>query len=277
MINWSLVDKIIKNALEEDMPYGDITTGILIDSMKNSRAEFIVKEDGVIAGLDVAARVFELLDSKILFTKLIKDGSSVQKGAIIAEIAGNTGALLKGERTALNILQRLSGIATKTREFCSRVEGTNARIADTRKTTPGMRMLEKYAVRMGGGSNHRYSLSDGILIKDNHIKAAGSIKEAIERVKKNIPHTVKIEVETGTIEQVKEALESGADIIMLDNMSPDIMKKAVEIIGKKALVEASGNISLQNVYDVALTGVDIISVGSLTHSVKSLDISMKIK
>lgn len=288
MINWLIVDKIIKNALEEDIPFGDITTDVLIDSMigstqnlknsiNNSKAEFIVKEDGVIAGLDIAARVFELIDSEILFTKLVKDGSCVQKGAVIAEIAGNTGTLLKGERTALNILQRLSGIATKTREFCRRVEGTGVQIADTRKTTPGMRMLEKYAVRMGGASNHRFSLSDGVLIKDNHVKVTGNIKEAVKRIKKSVPHTIKIEVETETIEQVKEALESGADIIMLDNMSIDIMKKAVEIIGGKAVIEASGNMSLENIYDVALTGVDIISVGSLTHSVKSLDISMKIR
>ncbi|NSW90784.1 MAG: carboxylating nicotinate-nucleotide diphosphorylase [Firmicutes bacterium] len=277
MINWLIVDNIIKNALEEDMPYGDITTDILIDPKGVSRAEFIVKEDGVIAGLDVAGRVFELLDNKVIFTKIIQDGSSVKKGTIIAEIAGNTRALLKGERTALNILQRLSGIATITREFCNRVEGTKVSIADTRKTTPGMRMLEKYAVRMGGGSNHRYSLSDGVLIKDNHIVAAGGIKKAVAMVKKSVPHTIKIEVETETIEQVEEALEAGADIIMLDNMSLDMMRKAVKIIDKKALVEASGNVSLDNVYEVALTGVDIISVGSLTHSVKSLDISMKIR
>ena len=176
----------------------------------------------------------------------------------------------------MNILQRLSGIATKTREFCSKVKGKAVSIADTRKTTPGMRMLEKYAVRMGGGSNHRYSLSDGVLIKDNHIVAAGGIKNAILKARKAIPHTIRIEVETETIEQVKEAVEAGADIIMLDNMSLDMMREAVKIIDKRALVEASGNISLDNVYEVALTGVDIISVGSLTHSIKSIDISMKI-
>ncbi len=284
MLNWLIVDKIIKNALEEDMPYGDITTDLIISSVhgsknpvNNARAEFIVKEDGVIAGLDVAARVFELLDGEVLFTRLAKDGSYVQKGTVIAEITGHTATLLKGERTALNILQRMSGIATKTREFCKRVEGTGVQVADTRKTTPGMRMLEKYAVRMGGGSNHRYSLSDGVLIKDNHIKAAGSIKEAVKRVRKSIPHTIKIEVETETLEQVKEALEAGADIIMLDNMDIETMKKAVDITGGKAVIEASGNMSLEKVYDVALTGVNIISVGSLTHSVKALDISMKIK
>ena len=277
MLNWLIIDDLIKVFLKEDAPFGDITTDTLIDKKEVSRAEFILKEDGVIAGLDVAGRVFELLDDKVIFTKIIQDGSNAEKGTIIAEVAGNTKALLIGERVALNILQRLSGIATKTQEFCSKVKGKGVCIADTRKTTPGMRMLEKYAVRMGGGSNHRYSLSDGVLIKDNHIIVAGGIKNAILKVRKEIPHTIKIEVETETIEQVKEALDAGADIIMLDNMSLDMMREAVEIIDKKALVEASGNISLDSVYKVALTGIDIISVGSLTHSVKSLDISMKLR
>ena len=276
MINWLIIDDLISAFLKEDAPFGDITTDVLIDKKEVSRAEFILKEDGVVAGLDVAARVFELLDDKIIFTKIVPDGSNAKKGTIIAEVAGNTRALLIGERIALNILQRLSGIATKTREFCSKVKGKAVSIADTRKTTPGMRMLEKYAVRMGGGSNHRYSLSDGVLIKDNHIVAAGGIKNAILKARKAIPHTIRIEVETETIEQVKEAVEAGADIIMLDNMSLDMMREAVKIIDKRALVEASGNISLDNVYEVALTGVDIISVGSLTHSIKSIDISMKI-
>ena len=277
MINWFIVDEIIINALKEDMPYGDVTTDAVIDIETNTRAEFLAKEDGVIAGLDIARRVFELLDDKILFMKLVKDGTFVKKGTVIAEIAGNTAAILKGERTALNILQRLSGIASITKEFCNKIEGTNVKIADTRKTTPGLRMLEKYAVKVGGGSNHRFSLSDGVLIKDNHIKAVGGIKEAVDEVRRNVPHTIKIEVETETLDEVKEALASGADIIMLDNMSINDMKKAVELAKGKALIEASGNVSLQNVYDVALTGVDIISVGSITHSVKSLDISLKIK
>ena len=277
MINWFIVDEIIINALKEDMPYGDVTTDAVIDIETNTRAEFLAKEDGVIAGLDIARRVFELLDDKILFMKLVKDGTFVKKGTIIAETAGNTAAILKGERTALNILQRLSGIASITKEFCNKIEGTNVKIADTRKTTPGLRMLEKYAVKVGGGSNHRFSLSDGVLIKDNHIKAVGGIKEAVDEVRRNVPHTIKIEVETETLDEVKEALASGADIIMLDNMSINDMKKAVEMAKGKALIEASGNVSLQSVYDVALTGVDIISVGSITHSVKSLDISLKIK
>jgi len=277
MINWFIVDEIIISALKEDMPYGDVTTDAVIDIETNTRAEFLAKEDGVIAGLDIARRVFELLDDKILFMKLVKDGTFVKKGTVIAEIAGNTAAILKGERTALNILQRLSGIASITKEFCNKIEGTNVKIADTRKTTPGLRMLEKYAVKVGGGSNHRFSLSDGVLIKDNHIKAVGGIKEAVDEVRRNVPHTIKIEVETETLDEVKEALASGADIIMLDNMSINDMKKAVEMAKGKALIEASGNVSLQSVYDVALTGVDIISVGSITHSVKSLDISLKIK
>jgi len=277
MINWFIVDEIIINALKEDMPYGDVTTDAVIDIETNTRAEFLAKEDGVIAGLDIARRVFELLDDKILFMKLVKDGTFVKKGTVIAEIAGHTAAILKGERTALNILQRLSGIASITKEFCNKIEGTNVKIADTRKTTPGLRMLEKYAVKVGGGSNHRFSLSDGVLIKDNHIKAVGGIKEAVDEVRRNVPHTIKIEVETETLDEVKEALASGADIIMLDNMSINDMKKAVEMAKGKALIEASGNVSLQSVYDVALTGVDIISVGSITHSVKSLDISLKIK
>ncbi len=276
MINWLIIDDLISAFLKEDAPFGDITTEILIDEKEVSRAEFVLKEDGVVAGLDVAGRVFELLDDKVIFTKIVRDGSNAKKGEVIAEVAGNTKALLIGERIALNILQRLSGIATKTQEFCNKVKGKGVSIADTRKTTPGMRMLEKYAVRMGGGSNHRYSLSDGVLIKDNHIVAAGGIKNAILKARKKIPHTIKIEVETETIEQVKEAVEAGADIIMLDNMSLDMMREAVKLIDKRALVEASGNISLDNVFEVALTGVDIISVGSLTHSIKSIDISMKI-
>jgi len=277
MLNWLIVDKIIRNALEEDMPYGDITTDMLIDPTEISRAVFITKEDGVVAGLDVAGRVFEILDNKVIFTKIVQDGQKVEKGSILAEVTGNTAALLKGERTALNLLQRLSGIATRTNEFIRRVEGLDVKIVDTRKTTPGLRILEKYAVRMGGGVNHRYSLSDGVLIKDNHIAAAGSIKNAVEVARKKLPHTMKIEVETETIEQVKEALEAGADIIMLDNMSIEMMKEAVKLINKKALVEASGNVTLENVREVAQTGVDIISSGSLTHSVKALDISMRIR
>ncbi|HOJ10285.1 MAG TPA: carboxylating nicotinate-nucleotide diphosphorylase [Clostridiales bacterium] len=277
MINDIIIDNLIKRALEEDMPFGDITTDALIDEQSISRAEFIAKEAGVIAGLDIAGRVFEHLDGRVIFTKIVRDGDKVNKGDIIAEVEGQTRALLKGERTALNILQRLSGIASKTNEICSKVKDLSVSIADTRKTIPGMRILEKYAVKTGGGSNHRYSLSDGVLIKDNHIAAAGSIKKAVEAAKASVPHTIKIEVETETINQVQEALVAGADIIMLDNMNEEKMREAVKLINKRALVEASGNVSLDNVRQVALTGVDIISIGTLTHSVKALDISMKIR
>jgi len=239
MLNQLIVDDIIKRALQEDMPFGDITTDNLIDEQSISRAQIIAKEKGVIAGIDIAARVFEILDDKVVFKKHVSDGWKVSKGDIIAEIQGKTRALLKGERTALNILQRLSGIATKTNEICEVVKDLPVSVADTRKTVPGLRILDKYAVKMGGGSNHRYSLSDGVLIKDNHIAAAGGIKKAVELARKSIPHTIKIEVETETLEQVKEALEAGADIIMLDNMSIEIMKKAVAIINKRAVIEAS--------------------------------------
>lgn len=275
MLDKIIVDNIIQNALKEDMPLGDITTDNLIDENSKSRARLIAKEEGILAGIEVAERVFKILDPQVSFKANFKDGDGIKKGDIIAELEGNTRALLKGERTALNILQRMSAIATKTNEYCRKVKDFPVKIVDTRKTTPGLRYLEKYAVRVGGGTNHRYCLSDGVLIKDNHIQAAGGIKKAVERVRNNIPHTIKIEVETETLEQVAEALEAGADIIMLDNMSYDMMKEAVKLINKRALVEASGNASLETIYDIASTGVDIISVGKLTHTVAALDISMK--
>jgi len=269
------IDKIITIALQEDMSLGDITTDNLINESSNSRAILIAKDSGVIAGLDVCERVFKLLDEGVRFKRNAADGTAVEKGDIIAEIEGNSRVLLKAERTALNFLQRLSGIATRTNEFCKKVGDLPVKIVDTRKTTPGLRLLEKYAVKAGGGSNHRFSLSDGVLIKDNHIKAAGGISKAVEKARNNVPHTVKIEVETETIEQVKEALECKADIIMLDNMKPDIMRTAVEIINKRAIVEASGNVNLETIRGIASTGVDIISIGELTHSVKAFDISMR--
>lgn len=271
------IDNIILNALKEDMPMGDITTDSTIPADDCTKAYLIAKESGVIAGLDVAERVFQQLDPSVVFNREVEEGSHVQKGDIILEIDGNVRALLKGERTALNILQRLSGIATKTREFSDKIKDLQASIVDTRKTAPGLRILDKYAVKTGGGSNHRFCLSDGVLIKDNHIAACGGIKNAVQKAKKSVPHTVKVEVETESLEQVQEALESGADIIMLDNMTLEQMTEAVKLINKKALVEASGNVNLDRVRDIALTGVDIISVGELTHSVKALDISMRIK
>lgn len=275
MIDNLYIDDLILSALKEDMPLGDITTDNLIAPEAKASAKLIAKQAGIIAGLDVAERVFKLLESEVRFTRNIEDGAFVKKGDIIARIEGNTRALLKGERTALNLLQRLSGIATKTNDFCERIKGLPAKIVDTRKTTPGLRFLEKYAVKAGGGTNHRFCLSDGVLIKDNHIKAAGDIGKAVELARNSIPHTIKIEVEVETMEQVAEALESRADIIMLDNMSLEMMKQAVKLIDKKAIVEASGNVNIETVYDIASTGVDIISVGSLTHSVSAFDISMR--
>ncbi|HOM03062.1 MAG TPA: carboxylating nicotinate-nucleotide diphosphorylase [Acetivibrio sp.] len=269
------IDRIIMNALREDIPSGDITTDSIIDETSESEAVLISKDEGVIAGLDVAKKVFLMLDDKIVFEKMVEDGQAVKRGDIIAKIKGNTRALLKGERTALNLLQRLSGIATKTRQLADKIKDLPAKLVDTRKTTPGLRILEKYAVRVGGGYNHRYCLSDGVLIKDNHIKAAGGIKQAIYLVRERIPHTMKIEVETESIEEVLEALEAKADIIMLDNMGLNEMKEAVKVINGRAITEASGNVNADTIYDIACTGVDIISVGGLTHSVKAFDISMK--
>ena len=277
MLDKLYIDNIIMNALKEDMPHGDITTDSIISASSVSEAVIIAKEEGIIAGLDVFERVFTLLDDKVEFKRYKQDGDKVLKGDIIIEMKGKTKVLLKGERTALNILQRMSGIATITNKFCKEIEDLPAKIVDTRKTTPSLRYLEKYAVRIGGGTNHRYCLSDGVLIKDNHIKAAGGIKNAVDMVRNKIPHTIKIEVETETLEQVQEALDAKADIIMLDNMDNDKMKEAVKLINKRALVEASGNVSINNVREIALTGVDIISVGKLTHSVNALDISMKIR
>lgn len=276
MLYTSEVDRIIINALKEDIPSGDITTDNIISENSVSEALLISKDTGVIAGLDVAKRVFELLDDKVDFKKMIEEGQTVKYGDIIAKLKGNTRALLKGERTALNLLQRLSGIATKTRQLADRIKDLPSKVVDTRKTTPGLRILEKYAVRIGGGYNHRFCLSDGVLIKDNHIKAAGGIIKAIELVRDRIPHTIRIEVETETIEQVFEALNGKADIIMLDNMGLDKMIEAVKIINGKAITEASGNVNFDTIYDIASTGVDIISVGGLTHSVNAFDISMKI-
>jgi len=271
------IHDIVMNALKEDMPLGDITTDNIIGAEDVSKAEFLAKQDAVIAGLDVAKYVFEVLDSNAKFTAFVKDGDKVKKGDIIATVSGSTRALLKAERTALNFMQRLSAISTMTNRYVSKVKDLAVKITDTRKTTPGLRLLEKYAVSAGGGSNHRFSLSDGVLIKDNHIAAAGGITNAVERVRKSIPHTVKIEVEVESIEEVQEALDCKADIIMLDNMTNEQMAQAVSLINKRALVEASGNMTEETIYDVALTGVDIISIGKLTHSANSIDISMNIE
>ncbi|WAM32960.1 carboxylating nicotinate-nucleotide diphosphorylase [Caldicellulosiruptor morganii] len=274
MLNFLALDKLIKEALIEDMPYGDITTDLLIPQDSVSSAIILAKEDGILCGIDVARRVFEILDERTEFRKTKSDGQIIKKGDILAEIKGNTRAILKGERLALNLLQRMSGIATATNRLSQLVKGYRAVVTDTRKTVPLLRMLDKYAVFVGGGKNHRYSLSDAVLIKDNHIKAVGSIREAIKRARESIPHTMKIEVEVRTMSEFEEALEAGADIIMLDHFGIDDMKKAVERASGKVLLEASGNITPENIVEIAKTGVDIISVGSITHSVKSLDISL---
>jgi nicotinate-nucleotide pyrophosphorylase (carboxylating) len=274
-VNNLLIERIIENALIEDMPFGDITTDSIFTGDEVSEAVFIAKEDGVIAGLFVAEMVFKKIDGEICFEKISAEGEKVKAGTIIAKVSGKSASLLKGERVALNLLQRMCGIATKTRVLAEKLEFSGAVIADTRKTTPGLRILEKYAVRTGGGTNHRFSLSDAVMIKDNHIKAAGGIKPAVEKVRKGIPHTTTIEVETGNLAEVAEAVEAGADIIMLDNMDRETITKAVAIIGKKASVEVSGNITENNILEKAVEGIDIISSGALTHSVKSMDISMK--
>jgi len=268
-------DDLIKTALKEDMPLGDITTENTIKPGTRAKAVLIAKQDTVIAGIDVFERVFKLLDQNTVFTRHANDGDHVKNGSVFMELEGDASVLLKGERTALNFLQHLSGIATKTSEFCKLVSDLPVKIVDTRKTIPGLRHLEKYAVKAGGGSNHRFCLSDGVLIKDNHIKAAGGIKNAVEQVRKGILHSVKIEVETESLEQVQEALDAGADIIMFDNMSPEMMKEASKLVNKRALTEASGDVHLDNVRTVALTGIDIISIGELTHTVKAANISMR--
>lgn len=275
MLNFDQIDRVIKMSLEEDMPFGDITTENIISEDSVSKARFIAKENGVVAGLPVAERTFYLIDKRVNFEIMKPEGSLVEKGDVIATVEGPTIAILEGERTALNLLQRLSGVATRTHGLATLVEGTSAHVVDTRKTTPGLRYLEKYAVRVGGGQNHRFSLSDGVLIKDNHIAAAGSVSAAVSAVRGKIPHTIRIEVETENLDMVQEALDAGADIIMLDNMDNEQMAQAVKIIAGRALVEASGDIDEARIRRVADTGVDIISVGRITHSVKSLDISLR--
>ncbi|WZL73222.1 carboxylating nicotinate-nucleotide diphosphorylase [Clostridiaceae bacterium 35-E11] len=276
MYNKFLIEKVIKNALLEDMNYGDMTTDLLIDKGETSEAVLTAKEEGIIAGLPIVETVFKLLDDTLTFDAMKEDGDAVKAGEDIARIKGSTKSILKGERVALNFIQRLSGIASKAKLYAQMVEGTSVRIVDTRKTTPGLRALEKYAVRMGGCWNHRFNLSDAVMIKDNHIKAVGGIAEAIKKARQNIPHTTKIEVEVENLEQLKEALGAKADIIMLDNMDVAHMKEAAMLTKKRAILEASGNITEERIKDIVATGVDVISVGALTHSVKAMDISLNI-
>lgn len=270
------VDDLIKKALLEDINYVDVTTDYLVDDNATTTAKFIAKDEGVLAGIKVAMRVFELLDDKVEYEVFINDGQKVEKGDIIAKMTGKTKALLKGERTALNLVQHMSGIATQTNKCVELIQGTNASIAETRKTLPGLRPIQKYSVVAGGGRNHRYNLSDCAMLKDNHIDAYGSLTNAVKALREKIGHTTKIEVEVRDFKELDEAINIGADIIMLDNMSCGKMAEAVKITDGRALLEASGNIILENIRDVALTGVDIISLGALTHSVKCFDISMKI-
>lgn len=270
------IDDIIKNALLEDINYVDVTTDYLVDDNSVSTAKYVSKDDGVLCGIDVALRVFDLLDDNMTHKVYIHDGEKVKKGDIIAEITGSTRALLKGERTALNLVQHMSGIATATNKCVELVKGTKASIADTRKTLPGLRVLQKYAVTVGGGRNHRYNLSDCAMLKDTHLDAYGSMTNAVNVLREKMGHTVKIEVEVSDFEQLKEALDLGVEVIMLDNMSNEDMAKAVEITGGRAKLEASGNVTAETISDIAKTGVDIISLGAITHSVKAFDISMKI-
>ncbi len=271
------VDEIIVNALKEDVNYVDVASDYLIPEDQRNEAYFVAKADGVLCGLSVAMRVFSLLDDTFEAKLYKHDGDKIQTGDLIAEFSGKTVLLLKGERTALNLLQHLSGIATATAAAVELVKGTNAQITDTRKTLPGLRALQKYAVTCGGGKNHRFNLSDGAMLKDNHIDAGGGITNAVNALRGNLGHMVKIEVETRDLAEVREALAAGADIIMLDNMPNDMMREAVQIIDGRAKTEASGGITLETIAEVAKTGVDIISLGALTHSVKAFDISMKMK
>lgn len=273
-MNYLVIDEIIRNALIEDIPNEDITTDSVIGEDWICRAELLSKDTGIIAGLEVFKRVFDLLGE--VEVELFKaDGDAVEPRMIVAKLSGNTRNILKGERTALNLLQRMSGIATVARAYSVAIKGTGAKLLDTRKTMPGLRILDKYAVTVGGGHNHRFNLSDGIMLKDNHISAAGGIKPAVEAARKSCSFVRKIEVEAENLEMVREALDAGADIIMLDNMDCVTMKKAVEMIGGRAAVEASGNVTLETIRAIAETGVDYISSGALTHSVKALDLSLK--
>ena len=269
------LDDFLLAALREDIGTGDVTTVSCVPEDAVSRGHFVAKEPGIICGLGVAARVFELLNSRVNLVFHINDGDKVSVGDRIADISGSSRSILTGERIALNLLQHMSGVATKTAEAVETISGTKTKIVDTRKTIPGLRMLDKYAVRCGGGANHRFNLSDGVLIKDNHISAAGSITKAVGLARGNCPFTVKIEVEAETIAQVEEALAVKADIIMLDNMAIETMAQAVKIVDGRALTEASGNMGERDLQAVAGTGVDFISIGALTHSVKALDISLK--
>ena len=273
-MNPFILDPILRRALEEDIGTGDVTTMATIEPGTQASAELVAKEDFVLAGIDVARRVFQLLSTETAFEKLISDGQTAKRGDVIAWIKGDAAALLQGERVALNLLQRMCGVATLTSTFVQEVAGTRAVVVDTRKTTPGLRVLEKYAVRMGGGGNHRMALYDAVLIKENHVAAAGGITAAVNRARQRVPHTQKIEVEVRNQDEVAEALAAGADILLLDNMTLTELTAAIELVGDQAITEASGGVNLETVREIAETGVQLISVGALTHSYRAVDISM---
>ena len=273
-MNPFVLDPILRRVLEEDIGTGDVTTLATIPPGTQASAELVAKEDFVLSGIDVAKRVFHLLSAETAFEKLIEDGQSVKRGDVLAWIKGDAAVLLQGERVALNLLQRMCGVATLTAEFVKEIGGTGAIIVDTRKTTPGLRILEKYSVRMGGGGNHRMALYDAVLIKENHVAAAGGISSAVSRARQNVPHTQKVEVEVRNQVEVAEALDAGADILLLDNMTTEELRTAVEMINGRAITEASGGVNLETVRDIAETGVRLISVGALTHSYRAVDISM---
>lgn len=276
MLNMLVVTDIIQRALEEDLGAGDVTSAALFSPHDQGRGEIVARQEGIMAGLPVAELTFKLAPPGCTLTPLVREGSRIEAGQVVARVEGPLLAILGGERVALNFLQRLSGIATLTARYVERVKPYKARICDTRKTVPGLRLLDKYAVRLGGGVNHRWNLGDAVLLKDNHIKAAGGIARAVEKVRRVIPLTTKIEVEVESLDQVIEALQAQVDIIMLDNMSLEAMREAVAMINGRALVEASGGITLEQVAEVAATGVDFISIGALTHSVPALDLSLEL-
>ncbi len=270
------IDTIIDTALDEDVGSGDITTSALIDSSLKGKTQLVANEEILLAGIEVFARVFSRLDPEIVVKCLYHDGDAISTGKTIGTVTGSMRGILSGERTALNFLQHLSGIATITRQYVEKTDPSAVRVIDTRKTTPGLRVLEKYAVRMGGGFNHRFGLFDGILIKDNHIAATGSISEAVKKMRATVPHTLKIEVEVEDIKGLKEAIGAGADAVLLDNMSVKEMKEAVSIAKKRVLLEASGGITLETIEEISKTGVNLISIGAITHSARSVDISLEV-
>ncbi len=269
------VDELIKSALREDISSEDVSTNAVMPAYRKGTVQLICKQDGVIAGLQVFARVFTLLDENTQVEFVVKDGDEVKNGQLLGTVTGDIRVLLSGERTALNYLQRMSGIATYTRKVADLLKGSNTKLLDTRKTTPNMRIFEKYAVKVGGGNNHRYNLSDGVLLKDNHIGAAGGVKEAVFKAKAYAPFVRKIEIEVETLEQLQEALDAGADIVMLDNMDTETMKKAVAMSKGKAQTECSGNVTAENIERIKNIGVDFVSSGALTHSAPILDLSLK--